>query len=389
MRFGLLSPPRAPDRRRARYRRRVTGITPRATGLLLGVLADAVLGDPVRCHPVAGFGRLAGRVERRCYADSYRAGAIHSALCTGAAVGAGVLLARLVRGRPGAEVLAVASATWAVLGGTSLAREGESLATALGLGDLAGARATITHLCARDADTLDEAGLVRAGCESLAENTSDAVVAPLLWGAVAGLPGLLGYRAVNTLDAMVGYRSPRYHRFGRTAARVDDLANLAPARLTAGLTVVLAPLVGGSPVRAARAWCRDAAAHPSPNAGPVEAAAAGALGIRLGGATRYPHGFERRPVLGDGAAPGVVDLRRSVRLCRLLAGVSGVLAVAAATGARGGATVRTAPCRTARPASPPARAARRSPLRRHPGRRAAAAPAGRSRPGRTAPSRRS
>ena len=145
--------------------------------------------------------------------------------------------------------------------------------------------------------------MARAGVESLAENTSDAVVAPLFWGAVAGLPGLLGYRAVNTLDAMVGYRSARYARFGRVAARVDDVANLVPARLTAALTVLLAPLVGGRPADALRAWRRDASGHPSPNAGPVEATAAGALGLRLGGRTEYAYGVEDRPSLGDGRAP--------------------------------------------------------------------------------------
>jgi adenosylcobinamide-phosphate synthase len=169
--------------------------------------------------------------------------------------------------------------------------------------------------------------MARAGCESVAENTSDAVVGPLLWGAVAGLPGLLGYRAVNTLDAMVGYRSPRYHRFGWAAARADDLANLLPARLTALITLAAAPLLGGSPAAAARAWRRDAAGHPSPNAGPVEASAAGALGIQLGGLTQYPHGVELRPVLGDGPPPTPGDLRRMVRLSRLLGVAATGLAV--------------------------------------------------------------
>jgi adenosylcobinamide-phosphate synthase len=164
--------------------------------------------------------------------------------------------------------------------------------------------------------------------ESVAENTCDAAVAPLLWGAVAGLPGLFAYRAVNTLDAMVGYRSARYRRFGWAAARADDVASYLPARITAALSTALAPAVGGSPVGALRAWRRDAGAHPSPNAGPVEATAAGALGVRLGGLTVYPHGTELRPVLGDGYSPRVADLRRSVRLSRLVSSVAAGLSAA-------------------------------------------------------------
>jgi adenosylcobinamide-phosphate synthase len=284
----------------------------------VGVAADAILGDPARWHPVAGYGRFAAAVERGCYADRVGAGAGYAGVCLGAAVGVGAASAHILRGRPATRTLTVAAATWAVLGGTSLAREAVGLADALEAGDLAAARARIPSLCARDPDLLDAAGMARAGCESVAENTSDAVVGPLLWGAVAGLPGLLGYRAVNTLDAMVGYRSARYQRFGRVAARTDDLVNLLPARLTAALTVALAPLVGGRPAAAARAWRRDAGAHPSPNAGPVEASAAGALGLRLGGLTRYRHGTEQRPVLGDGRPPTPADLRRTVRLCRVL-----------------------------------------------------------------------
>jgi adenosylcobinamide-phosphate synthase len=153
------------------------------------------------------------------------------------------------------------------------------------------------------------------------------VVAPLLWGAVAGVPGLLGYRAVNTLDAMVGHRSPRYLRFGWAAARLDDAANLVPARVAALLVAGCAPAVGGVPRAALGAWRRDAAAHPSPNAGPVEAAAAGALGVTLGGRTVYRHGVEERPRLGDGPPPDSADLRRAVRLSRLVGGAAALLAV--------------------------------------------------------------
>nr|ASV47052.1 cobalamin biosynthesis protein [uncultured bacterium] len=294
----------------------------RAAGLLIGFVADAALGDPRRGHPVAGFGTVAAALERATHRDARWAGAAHVALL----VGGTVALGRLV-GRGGTA--ATALATWVVLGGTSLAREGAALAAEVEAGDLAAARRRIPSLCGRDPASLDGPGMARAGTESLAENTSDAVVAPLFWGAVAGVPGLLGYRAVNTLDAMIGHRSPRYARFGWAAARLDDAANLVPARLCALLTVLLAPAVGGSPRAALAAWRRDAGAHPSPNAGPVEAAAAGALGVTLGGRTVYAHRVEERPRLGTGPAPGPADLRRAVRLSRLVAAASVLTAAAA------------------------------------------------------------
>ncbi len=309
----------------------------RAVGLLLGVAADALLGDPRRWHPVAGFGAVAAALERATYADRRSAGAGHVAVLVGGAVALGVVAERLAR-RPSARTLVTAAATWVVLGGASLAREGAALAGELERDDLGAARARLPTLCGRDPAALDAGGLARAAAESLAENTSDAVVAPLLWGAVAGVPGLLGYRAVNTLDAMVGHRSPRYRRFGWAAARLDDGANLVPARLAALLVAGCAPAVGGSPRAALRAWRRDAPAHPSPNAGPVEAAAAGALGVTLGGWTVYRHGAEERPRLGTGPPPGPADLRRAVRLSRLVGAAAAVLAAALAAVVAGPAT---------------------------------------------------
>ena len=282
----------------------------------------------MRWHPVAGFGRFAAACERRCYADSRPVGVVHLLLCAGTAVGAGSVAGVVARhGGPAADALAVGVATWAVVGGASLAMEASALADSLDAGDLAAARARIPHLCGRDPESLDADGMVRAGCESVAENTSDAVVGPLFWGALAGLPGLLGYRVVNTLDAMVGHRSARYRNFGWAAARTDDVLNLAPSRLTATLIVALAPLLGGRPGAALAVWRRDAGTHPSPNAGPVEAAAAGALGIRLGGRTVYPHAVEERPLLGDGHPPTVTDLRRMATLSRAVTWGSTVVSV--------------------------------------------------------------
>ncbi|MHA6795421.1 cobalamin biosynthesis protein [Pseudonocardia bannensis] len=305
----------------------------RSAGLLAGVAADALFGDPRRGHPVAGFGRLAAALERWCHADRRVAGVGYSAVLVGGAVGLGAAVERLAGDRPVARAALTAVATWAVLGGTSLAREGAALAGELEQADLGAARTRLPSLCGRDPSALDAAGMARAGVESLAENTSDAVVAPLFWGAVAGVPGLLGYRAVNTLDAMVGYRSPRYARFGWASARLDDAANLLPARAAALLFAGLAPAVGGSPRAALAAWRRDARTHPSPNAGPVEAAAAGALGVRLGGLTVYPHGSEQRPSLGTGKPPRVADLHRAARLSRLVGWVSAGLAAAGAQAA--------------------------------------------------------
>jgi adenosylcobinamide-phosphate synthase len=294
----------------------------RVVGLLAGWLADLVFADPRRGHPVAGFGAVASALERRTYRDARLAGAVHVGVLVSAVSVVGVAIER-VAGRVG-----VAAATWTVLGGTSLIRTVSELSDSLTAEDIGAARRLLPSLCGRDPDGLDGDGLTRAALESLAENTSDAQVVPLFWAAVGGVPGALVYRAINTLDAMVGYRSPRYARFGWAAARLDDLANYVPARFTAALVVVCSALVGGSPTGALRAWRRDAARHPSPNAGVVEAAFAGALGVRLGGPTRYLHGLEIRPALGDGSPPQVPDLRRAVTLSRLVQTAATALAIA-------------------------------------------------------------
>lgn len=298
-----------------------------AIGILAGYAADLVFGDPKRGHPVAGFGQLAAKAEQRTWRDSRPAGALH----TGALVaGTAALAAAADRttARPWARAALTAALTWAVIGGRSLRREAAGIAAAVERGDLDDARRRLPALCGRDPSGLDEAELVRAALESVAENTSDAVVAPLWWGALAGPAGLAGYRAANTLDAMIGHKSPRYRRFGWAAARFDDAANWIPARLAAALAIALAPIVGGSPREAARIWWRDGDAHPSPNAGQVEAAFAGALGRTLGGGqNRYPGHTDTRPAMGDGPAPTVADLRRANRLA---AAVSAAAAIGAA-----------------------------------------------------------
>jgi len=316
---------------------------PTAAGLALGAVADLLLADPRRGHPVAGFGTAAAALERRTWRDSRAAGAGYAVVLTGAATALGTTLDRGTRHRPLARTVVTAAATWTVLGGTSLGRAAAEMERTLTAGDLTAARAALPALAGRDPAALDAAGLARATVESVAENTSDAAVAPLLWGAVAGIPGLLGYRAVNTLDAMVGHRSPRYARFGWSAARLDDVANWLPARLTAALTVLCAPAAGGSATGALRVWWRDGAAHPSPNAGRCEAAAAGALGVRLGGRNVYGTRIEDRPILGDGRLPAARDIGRAVRLSRavwLTAAAAASVARLVRTGKPAGSTRR-------------------------------------------------
>jgi adenosylcobinamide-phosphate synthase len=286
--------------------------------VLAGYLADLALGDPERGHPVALFGRAAAAVERGTYRDAKGAGALHVGLLVGAVTLLGAAASR--RGGP----LATAAATWICLGGTSLGRTGQEMSRLLERGDVEAARRLLPSLCGRDPARLDAAGLARAALESVAENTSDAQVAPLLWATAGGAPAVLAYRGINTLDSMIGHRSPRYLRFGWAAARLDDAANYVPARVTAALVVLCAPLVSGSPSGALRAWRADAARHPSPNAGVVEAAFAGALGVRLGGPTQYRHELQIRPTLGDGRAPGVADLRRALALSRAVQAAAGL-----------------------------------------------------------------
>jgi adenosylcobinamide-phosphate synthase len=298
-----------------------------AGGIVAGYVLDSLLGDPRRRHPVAGYGRFAAAVERRMYRPTRGAGAAYTAVAVGAPVLAATAASVLTRRHPLARAALVAGVTWAVLGGRTLRAE---MAKALRQGDVPAARGRLNHLCGRDPATLEAPELARATVESVAENTSDAVVAPLFWGAVAGLPGLVGYRAVNTLDAMVGHRSPRYERFGTASARLDDVLNFVPSRLTGLAAVAWAPAVKGDRARAWQVWQRDRADHPSPNAGQCEAAFAGALGVRLGGRNVYFGRSEVRPYLGDGPRPSPRHIKRAAALSRLVGHTAAATAVAAA-----------------------------------------------------------
>jgi adenosylcobinamide-phosphate synthase len=286
-----------------------------------GVALDRVLGEPpARWHPVAWFGAGMQRVEQLLWRDSRAAGVLHAAVGVGGAWLAGCALRRLL-----GDPVATAVATAVCVAGRMLDDEAAAVGGLLAAGDLDGARHRVRSLVGRDTSGLDDAALARAVVESVAENTTDAVVAPALWAAATGAPGVLAHRAANTLDAMVGHRSARYRRFGWASARLDDVANAVPA-------VVATALVGArhpSRWRAiGRAVLVDARRHPSPNAGLIEAAFAGALGVALGGANRYGATVEDRGRLGDGRAPAVADIARAVRLRRFLGMATAALLVA-------------------------------------------------------------
>lgn len=295
----------------------------RAVGLLLGVLADSMVGDSIRGRADASLARVARASERRMRIDHPVAGAVHVGVVTGAAVLAGLAVERLGRGRPLVAAAGTAASTWAVLGGARLAADGTALARQLETGDLAATRQTLKAWDSRCSQELDGVSLARASVEAVAQNSSDTVVAPLLWGAVAGVPGLLGARAVGVVRRMVAEQAGR-ERFGSAAAHLDTVVNLLPTRATAALTVAGAPVVGGSARAAWRAWQRDTVLHPSPNAGRVVAAYAGALEIRLGGRTVYPDGVRELPVLGDGRNPDAGHVTRAVELSRVVGWLAGV-----------------------------------------------------------------
>lgn len=284
--------------------------------VLAGFGLDLAFGDPRRGHPVALFGRAAGALERAMWRPSRGAGAAYTLVL----VGGCALLGRRVP---------LVLALFVALGGRSLGCEARRVAALVEAGDVPGARRAVTALVGRDPSALDGPELCRAALESVAENTVDAVVAPLFWAAVGGAPGVLAHRAANTLDAMVGYRTERHGAFGWASARLDDAMNWPAARLTAGATAALAPVVGGSPRAALTIAPRDDAQHPSPNGGWAEAAFAGALGVRLGGRNVYPERVEHRPHLGDGHAPTPADVHRAARLSLAVGAACALLAAAA------------------------------------------------------------
>jgi adenosylcobinamide-phosphate synthase len=291
----------------------LSGLTLTQVGLLLvaGVLLDALLGEARRWHPLVGFGNLAQRIERRANRGNWRIarGAIGWSL----AVLPLTAIAALIIHVGGVIALAIhAGLLYFAIGLRSLREHNLPIAEALERDDLAGARSLTARIVSRDTADAGATDLAKASTESLLENGNDAVFGALFWFIVAGGPGVLLFRLANTLDAMWGYRTPRFLRFGRLAARIDDVLNYVPARLTALSYVLLAD----HPRRAWRCWMAQAPTWPSPNAGPVMASGAGALGLALGGPAIYDGEVESRQALGYGVAPEGDDIRRAWRLVR-------------------------------------------------------------------------
>lgn len=265
-----------------------------------GLLLDRVTREPPsKWHLVAWFGTGMGHLETRLWADSRSRGAVYA----GIGVATGIGFGRIAPWTMPATTLTAA--------GHELRSVAGRIGRQLDRGDLQGARAALPQLVGRDPSGLDEAGIASAVIESVAENTVDAVMAAAFWAAVAGAPGAYAYRAINTMDAMVGRRSDRYRRFGTVAARLDDVANLIPARLTAVLIAIQVPS-RRHPI--AIALRRDAPLHPSPNAGVVEATMAAAIDRQLGGPLRYGALAEDRPTLGSGARPTAADIARATTI---------------------------------------------------------------------------
>lgn len=305
---------------------------------LAALLLDAVFGEPDWLyrrvpHPVAWLGAgIAAADDRwnrsdRAAAARFRLGLALTLGVTLAALAVGLVLGTILWTAPGGW-LAEAALAAILLAGRDLYDRVAAVARALDR-SLFEARAAVAHIVGRDPDSLDEGGVARAALESLAENFSDGLVAPLFWYLLLGLPGLLAYKAINTLDSMLGHHTPRHEAFGKAAARLDDLVNFAPARLSGALIAVAALAMPRA--HAGRAWrtmLRDAPRHRSPNAGWPEAALAGALGFALAGPRVYPDETVDDAWMGDGRADlGSVDIRAGLRLY-LAAGIATALLIA-------------------------------------------------------------
>ncbi|MCL6710867.1 adenosylcobinamide-phosphate synthase CbiB [Pseudomonas sp. R2.Fl] len=279
--------------------------------MLAGVGLDALLGEPRRWHPLVGFGRWATWLERRLHHDARGAGVLawSVAVLPPVAVVTGVDV-WLRQEFPWLATAFAAVMLYLAIGRRSLGEHARAVEDALAVADLDAARQAVGRMVSRDTGGLDASQVAAAATESVLENGSDAVFGALFWFAVLGAPGVVLYRLANTLDAMWGYRTPRHLRFGWAAARLDDLLNLLPARLTALTYVLLGRTTG-----ALRCWRTQARQWKSPNAGPVMAAGAGALGVRLGGPAPYHGVWQPRPPLGEGRAAdggGIAAARRLV-----------------------------------------------------------------------------
>lgn len=277
-----------------------------AIAMLSGVALDRLLGEPRRAHPLVAFGRMARAIEARLHGDGRGRGVLAWAVAVlPASLLAAWLQFELLARSPWLAGAYAAGMLYLTLGLRSLDEHAAPVARALRDGDLDAARTAVGRIVSRDTAALDAERVAAAATESVLENGNDAVFGALFWFALLGPAGAVLYRLANTLDAMWGYRTPRYERFGWAAARIDDVLNWVPARLTAATYAVF-----GDTAAALRCWRRQAPLWDSPNAGPVMAAGAGALRVRLGGAAPYHGVWEQRPALGEGQAP---DARSIVR----------------------------------------------------------------------------
>ena len=282
-----------------------------AVALFLGLLIDHFVGESKRWHPLVGFGNAASTLEKAANSSSDTDGKLRGLVCWALMVLIPVMAISLVISQLSGLALLVVNAlvVYFVVGLKSLAEHGRNVAVPLLAGDLPAARQQIAMMVSRDTDKLTEQQVASATCESVLENGSDAIFAALFWFCLLGAPGAILYRGANTLDAMWGYKTDRYRRFGWAAARIDDVLNWLPARLTA----LSYSLVGNfsSGLKCAR---QQGGLTDSPNAGCVMAAGAGALGISMGGAAIY-HGEEhQRPIFGVGSVAEAIDIERAIAL---------------------------------------------------------------------------
>ncbi len=279
---------------------------------LLGVIADRLLADPRRGHPLAAFGRLAGALEQAVNQRRRSPGIDRGRglLALGLLVLPPTAIALLLQATPIAA-LSDLLLLWFALGARSLDTHATRVAVALQSGRLGQARRRVGWLVSRETDGMNATAVARATTESVLENGNDAVFAPLFWFLIGGGPAALAFRLINTLDAMWGYRTPRLRYFGWAAARLDDLVGWLPARLTALSYALL-----GDTAPALRCWRRQAALLDSPNGGPVMVSGAGALGIRLGGPARYHGELRDKPWFGHGSPPAAGDIHRAMKLVR-------------------------------------------------------------------------
>jgi adenosylcobinamide-phosphate synthase len=317
--------------------------TERVLILIVAFGIEAVLAYPAPLfraigHPVSWIGALIGaldtRLNRADYSDTMRriAGVVTVLLLLGVSLGAGFVLEVVARAPYLGPVLAILVVA-ALIAGGNLDQHVRAVASALRTEGLAGGRQSIAMIVGRDPEALDEAAICRAAIESLAENASDGVMAPALWYLIGGLPGMIGYKAINTADSMIGHLSERYRAFGWAAARLDDLINLPASRLTGLMFIAAATVVPGASASSAwRAFRRDARRHRSPNAGWPEAAMAGALGLRLAGPRTYAGVVVDDHWMGDGRTEATVqDIDRALTIYRTA--FAGALITVAAIGA--------------------------------------------------------